>query len=291
MVFQRSLALVDRPVTVSCGQCTGCRMRHARDWAVRCIHEAQMHRDNMFITLTYDEHHLPFGRTLVLEDYQKFMKRLRKKAGQGIRFFHCGEYGETTLRPHYHALLFGVDMPDKQLFRQKKGVSLYTSKLLEELWPFGFSTVGAVTYQSAAYTARYIMKKQTGDLSLKTGRYDMLDREGAVIINRETGAILQKRREYTTMSRRPGIGQAWLERFGQEVLDSDEVIIDGRPVRPPRYYDKILEEAHAERFDEIRRDRIEAARPHAWNNSTDRLVVREKVAEAKLSQYKRELDE
>ena len=250
-----------------------------------------MHRDNMFITLTYDEHHLPFGRTLVLEDYQKFMKRLRKKAGQGIRFFHCGEYGETTLRPHYHALLFGVDMPDKQLFRQKKGVSLYTSKLLEELWPFGFSTVGAVTYQSAAYTARYIMKKQTGDLSLKTGRYDMLDREGAVIINRETGAILQKRREYTTMSRRPGIGQAWLERFGQEVLDSDEVIIDGRPVRPPRYYDKILEEAHAERFDEIRRDRIEAARPHAWNNSTDRLVVREKVAEAKLSQYKRELDE
>lgn len=252
----------------------------SREWAVRCIHESQLHADNCFLTLTYNDDNLPYGETLVLDHFQRFMKRLRKRYGEGIRFFHCGEYGEQRMRPHYHALLFGFDFPDRVLFSTRKGIRLYTSESLQSLWPYGFSTVGAVTFESSAYCARYILKKVTGDQS--DARYDWADPE--------TGELLRRRPEYVTMSRRPGVGRGWLERFGQELLDHDSVIIDGKKLKVPRFYDQVLEEVHHEALVANKRARKRALARHAWNNTPDRLEVRRKVQEAKLKRLPRSLD-
>ena len=96
IVFDRKKGYVDQPLEVPCGQCIGCRLDRSRDWALRCIHEAQLHEDNSYITLTYDDDNLPANASLDKSDFQKFMKRLRKSLGdKKVRFFHCGEYGEN----------------------------------------------------------------------------------------------------------------------------------------------------------------------------------------------------
>ena len=147
---------------VPCGQCVGCRLERSRQWALRCVHEASLHKENCFITLTYNDEHLPEHGHLIYRDFQLFMKRLRKRTGVRVRFYMCGEYGENFGRPHFHACLFGYNFPD--LVRWKAGKStLYRSKLLESLWTDGYSSVGEVSFESAAYVARYILKKVTGD--------------------------------------------------------------------------------------------------------------------------------
>lgn len=151
-------------VKLPCGQCVGCRLERSRQWALRCMHESKLHDRNCFITLTYDEAHLPPDRGLHYRDFQLFMKRLRKRFGDNIRFYMCGEYGEKVGRPHFHACLFGHDFDDKKLWSTTPAKSkLYRSESLEELWPNGFSSVGDVTFESAAYVARYITKKITGE--------------------------------------------------------------------------------------------------------------------------------
>jgi hypothetical protein len=198
IVFNPSLALQrDDPINISCGQCIGCRLERSRQWAIRCMHEASLHEENSFITLTFSPEHLvardnPWS--LDVRDWQLFMKRLRKRTGKKIRFYHCGEYGELHKRPHYHACLFGYDFPDKRLWRVVNGQRLYTSYFLQELWPYGFSTIGTVTFESAAYVARYIMKKVSGKNA--DDYYQWFDDE--------TGEIFDRHPEYTTMSRRPG---------------------------------------------------------------------------------------
>lgn len=148
---------------VPCGQCVGCRLERSRQWAIRCVHEASLHQHNCFITLTYADEHLPPNNSLVYEHFQLFMKRLRKKYGEGIRFYMCGEYGENFGRPHFHACLFGHNFPDLKLWKTVNKQKLYRSAELETLWPFGHSSVGTVTFESAAYVARYILKKVSGE--------------------------------------------------------------------------------------------------------------------------------
>lgn len=143
-----------------CGKCVGCRLNRSRQWAIRCMHEASLYDKNCFITLTYDDEHLPKNRGLDVSHFQNFMKRLRKEYGQGIRFFHAGEYGSKTRRPHYHALLFNHDFVDKSLIAVRNDHRLYVSPSLQRLWPFGYSSVGDVTFESAAYVARYSLKKK-----------------------------------------------------------------------------------------------------------------------------------
>ena len=202
VVFSRNLGLVDLPVELPCGQCSGCRLERSRQWAMRCVHEAQLHEDNIFITLTYDNEHLPYGGSLYYRDFQLFMKRLLVHADRhlkrhpGIRFYMCGEYGENFGRPHYHAVMFNYDLPDKKLFKMERGNPLYTSEILSELWGKGLTSVGGVTFQSAAYVARYIMKKVTGDAA--EDHYTRIDPE--------TGEVFERVPEFTNMSRRPGIG-------------------------------------------------------------------------------------
>ena len=178
IVFKKEYGLPETEMQVPCGQCIGCRLERSRQWAIRCVHEASLYPINCFITLTYSPEYedrlrisLPdietgevVGSQLSLtsqckRDYVLFMKRLRKKFGEGIRFFHCGEYGEENGRPHHHAIIFNHDFADKKVWKTNNGVVLYRSKMLEELWPYGFATVGCVSFESAAYVARYITKK------------------------------------------------------------------------------------------------------------------------------------
>ncbi len=188
-------------------------MARSRDWALRCVHEAQLHAKNSFITLTYNAESLPKDGSLCLNDWQKFAKRLRRKCGP-FRFFHCGEYGEENKRPHYHACIFGLDfVADRGLWKDDGRNPLFVSPVLSDTWGLGFASVGALSFKSAAYVARYVTKKAVGDLA-KT-EYEHV------------------RPPYVTMSRRPGIGSEWFAKFKSDVYPSDEVIFEGRRYRPP----------------------------------------------------------
>ena len=144
LTFRKAEGYVDKPVKVSCGQCYGCLLERSRQWAVRCMHETQMSSDpisgiqhNSFITLTYDQVNLPDHASLEVEHWQLFAKRLRKNVGP-FRYYHCGEYGEDTQRPHYHAVIWGQDfLRDRMLYKTSSGHKLYTSKTLDETWQKG----------------------------------------------------------------------------------------------------------------------------------------------------------
>lgn len=148
------------PFLVPCGQCIACRLEYSKQWAIRCVHESEMYANNCFITLTYSSEHLPPENSLLHYDFQNFLKRLRKKFGTNISYFMCGEYGESKGRPHYHACLFGLDFGDKKFKgTNDQGNERYSSKTLTDLWGKGHTELGSVTFESAAYCARYITKK------------------------------------------------------------------------------------------------------------------------------------
>lgn len=279
IVFNQNKGQGFDPIKLPCGQCVGCRLERSRQWAMRCVHEAQMHKENCFITLTFNPEALsqrPVPMSVDVRDWQLFMKRLRDHAsrqkgrggGKKIRFYHCGEYGEKNGRPHYHACLFGFDFSDKTLWKVSNGHRLYISESLTKLWPHGFSTIGDVTFESAAYVARYIMKKINGKQA-DDHYYDKV-----------TGEIINP--EYTTMSRRPGIGRGWYEKYQQDVYPHDEVILNGKKLKPPKYYDGILQTERPYEFEEIKNNRLTRAELHADNNTRDRLKVREEVQNARL---------
>lgn len=267
-------------VQLPCGGCIGCRLQKSRDWAVRMMHEASLHEDNCFVTLTYNEENLPPGGSLRKKDYQDFMKRLRRRFDdRRIRFFHCGEYGERLGRPHYHACLFGFDFPDRKPFKGEGEGRLDTSAILDSVWGNGFCTVGSVTFDSAAYVARYVMKKVTGPAA--ADHYARLGPDDVLF------AIAP---EYSTMSRRPGLGTDWLRRFGMgEVYSADEVIVNGRPAKPPRFYDKKLEEEDGERLKSVVRERLRRSnlKQVKENNTPRRLKDRETVKLAQINMLKR----
>lgn len=280
LVFAKKDGFEDLPVTLPCGQCIGCRLERSRQWAIRCVHEASLYDRNCYLTLTYRDEELPPGRSLKLRDFQLFMKRLRKRFGSNIRFFHCGEYGENFGRPHYHALLFNFDFEDKRLWRVQNDFPLYTSETLSEIWGHGFCSIGAVSFESAAYVARYVMKKVTGDAAAE--HYTVLDPV--------TGEVFERAPEYVTMSRRPGIGMPWLEKFGADVFPDDFVVLRGRRMKPPKAYDRGFEVEHPVEFSKIKGARLRSAKQRSEDNSPERLRVRERVQAARLSRLKRSLD-
>jgi len=259
ITFSAHDAYKDLPVTIPCGHCIGCKTERTNEWAARCYHEAKMHKANSFLTLTYDDEHVPPGGTLVKEHLQNFMKRFRTEIWpEQIRFFGCGEYGEKLSRPHYHLLVFGHDFPDKLLHtrNKKSGQYLYRSATLEKLWPSGFSTIGLFDLASAKYVAAYTAKKITG--SAAEAHYK------------------GKLPEFALMSRNPGIGRAWLEKYESDVYPKDFFTIKGVKYRPPRYYDKCLEKKNPKRFMRTKRKRIALAKL-----DTTTYVRRSDIADAK----------
>lgn len=241
---------------------------------MRCVHEAQLHDENSFITLTYSDEHLPDDYSVSVRDLQLFMKRMRKRFGR-MRFLACGEYGERTLRPHYHAILFGFQFPDLQPYKVNHNADvLYTSAALSDTWGQGLATVGAVSFESAGYVARYSLKKITGRQA----------REHYTRTHPLTGETVQVRPEFLTMSRRPGIGAAWWDRYASDVYPSDHVVIRGVRMKPPRFYDQRLAQ---EDLDDLKHERVQRARQHADNNTPERLAVREELQRIRLEQLKR----
>lgn len=280
IVFNVNQGYSDQQVEVPCGQCIGCRLDRSRQWAIRCLHEASLYENNCFLTLTYNDENLPKDNSLQIEDFQKFMKRLRKAKGKNIRFFHCGEYGENFGRPHYHALIFNYDFKDKKKWKINNGQTLYISEDLQKLWTLGHSSIGDVTFESAAYVARYIMKKMSGEQALH--HYNTIDYT--------TGEILAERRpEYVTMSRRPGVGKLWLEKYQTDVFPDDFVVVNGKKMKPPKYYSAQLESSDPDAYHWIKISRKLAAEQHEENNTRERLDVREYIQKEKLNQLKRNL--
>lgn len=276
----RSGAYSDLPVTTSCGQCWGCRLERSRQWAVRCIHEAQLHEHNSFLTLTYRDEKLPPNKSLVVKDWQNFAKRLRKRHGP-FRFLHCGEYGERNDRPHYHAAIFGLDFKQDRIFRKNTpaGFPLYQSDSLDKCWQNGFAWIGELTFDSASYVARYIMKKQNGDRAwIKYGE----------VVDEATGEVTHKRiPEYTTMSRRPGIGSVWIEKYMDDVYPRDQVIVNGKPMRPPKFYDQEYEKRNPKGFKRLKARRRAEAKRKEDDNGYERLEVKEIVARARTTAFTR----
>lgn len=264
------------PLRLPCGQCIGCKLERARQWAVRCNHEASLFEENCMVTLTYSEEWLPKGATLVPRDFVNFMKRLRRRiAPRKVRFFGCGEYGDEAMRPHYHLLLFGYDFPDKLRVRTSKEYPEWTSDILEQTWGFGSTLIGSVSFESAAYVARYVTKKISGPLS--AGHYRYVDGDEWVELEPEFGR----------MSRRPGIGRSWMEQYGDEVYPADEVISRGYEAKPPRYYDEICGAESPLELWMVKRERELARKPQ--DETEDRLIAREAVATARLTLKRRSL--
>lgn len=227
-------------IYLPCGKCLACQLRRSREWALRCMHESKLHQHNSFITLTYRDEIKKSGDSLDPKDFVDFMKRFRRRIEPlKIRFFHCGEYGTEGGKPHHHACIFGYDFPDKYLWRVDLATKccVYRSPLLESLWPFGYSTIGNVTFESAAYVARYVTKKQYGDAAERhyNGRHP----------------------EYITMSRRPGIASDWITSNYEDVYPKDFITLKRGTVsmKPPRFYDKVFEQINPEEMEKIKQCR------------------------------------
>lgn len=269
---------IGRIMLQPCRSCMPCRIARSREWATRCVLESRAFDKNCFITLTYHPDFVPKDMSLHKEDFQKFMKRLRKYSGLKIRYYMCGEYGELHGRPHFHACLFGYKPDDLILYSVRRGVRLYTSSFLEKCWPNGFVTVGEVTYESAAYVARYVTKKITGDDAEQyyNGRLP----------------------EYNNMSLKPGIGTSYFEKFGDEMYNREFVVIRGNiKCKIPRYFDNIYDRYYGEHsFEElIKLHRDSAVFKKFMSNVNEftvkRMIQRADAQEEKAKNKKRNLEE
>ncbi len=282
IVFKRS-NIAGAEMEVACGQCLGCRLDYAKMWAIRMVHEAEMHDDNCFITLTYDDEHLPKDGSLNKKHFQDFMKRLRHKfPSRRIKYYHCGEYGDQLARPHYHACMFGLDFDDKELLGEQNGHALYTSEVLAKTWGRGFVTIGELTMESAAYCARYVAKRVTGEKA--HDHYLRCD---------EYGVAYWLEPEYATMSRGrkkgEGLGGSWYDKFKTDVFPSDEVPVPGAGVykKVPRYYESILANNEGDTHAEIKKLRRAFRDAHGEEYTTARLMDKYKVQKAKCNYLKR----
>ncbi len=275
---------------ISCGNCIGCRIMHAQGWALCCIHEAQLYEDNCFITLTYDNDNLPPLGNLRKSDHQKFIKRLRKKySNKTIRFFSCGEYGDENLRPHYHTLLFNHDFADKKYYTTRRKNPVWRSQELLELWGLGRIEMGTLTQQSAGYSARYALKKVNIEIRAGADRQRRQKQVETGNFDHQTGEIPELIQPYITMSKKPGIGSGWYDKFKDDVFPDGFVVMNGTRHKVPAYYLKKYEVENPEGYQNLCDSRRDFVNKHKKDSTPDRLAVRERVKLAQLSNLKREL--
>lgn len=240
------------------------------------MHEASLHEENAFVTLTYDDEHLPAAGSLDPAAFPLFMRRLRKAVRpRRVRYFYCGEYGEQMSRPHYHAVLFNWFPADAVACGSRGDHRVYRSATLAELWSGGWHEVGDVTFDSAAYVARYVTKKVRGAAA----------GEHYAAVDPESGEVFARAREFAQMSRRPGIGQGWFQKFSAELEPEGTVIESGQEVPMPRYYRKLMEvfgsegaAARLARAAAVRQFRLEP------KQSVEQLQRNEKFQKAKFTQ-------
>lgn len=293
LVFSEKHALQPDDVQkISCGVCVGCRMDKANEWSIRMMHESQYHDENLFITLTYNDESLwskDNPMSLDYRDIQLFNKKLRKK-GYQFRFYMAGEYGPTNGRPHWHGIYFGLSLPDLEDIRLSPRQDIYYgSKTLEQTWGMGYVTIGALTPESAAYTARYTMKKQRGDSNRTKENANGLDKLGEPCrlhwTNPDSGEVLPLNPERSAMSMRPGIGAQWIKENLMDTYKDDFVVFGGRERRVPRYYDNVLLQNDPWKFDDIKFDRQQKAKE--MEQDLERLRVMEQCKQYKIDKLVR----
>lgn len=269
IVFSPKEAYTDLKITIPCGQCIGCRLEKSRQWAIRCVYESQMYDENCFLTLTYDNENYPKDHSLHKKDIQKFMKRLRKTTNKKIKYYHCGEYGDDYQRPHYHMCMFNYDFQDKEIHNQHGDFTLYTSEKCNKLWGKGYVILGDVTFDSAAYVARYITKKINKNKDQYT-KVNILD-----------GHVYEVEPEYSTCSHK--IGNLWFDKYKDDVYPHDYVVINGKKIKPPKHFDKLLEERNELEYLQVKRERLNVSDDFEKENERDRLLAREKFKKLQLN--------
>lgn len=251
---------------VPCGQCMACRIERSRQWSMRIMHETQEHEISSFVTLTYDDDHLPPLLSLDKREAQLFIKRLRKSLGYKIRYYLCGEYGDKFKRPHFHAILFGYWPDDAQVVKDTPSGPLFSSASLSSLWGKGLCVLGSVTFESASYVAAYCTKKITGPLAdvHYSGRAP----------------------EFALMSRRPGIGYLWYLKYRGETWRDDTVVIRGKEMKPPQAYKRLLQRDDYNTFRSVRNQR-RLDTPHlSVDDKISRLKAKGIILETKQKLFK-----
>lgn len=264
---------------IPCGKCIGCRMEYSRQWANRIVLESKEHPKDTcwFITLTYNDEHLPFrewtntetgeygiGQTLNKKDVSEFIKRLRRHyehhyEHQGIRFYAAGEYGEILERPHYHLCVFNLPIFTelKDYKKNELHQPIWQNEEIEKIWGKGFITVARLSWETAAYTARYIMKKQYG--------------QDAEWYYKSKGKIP----EFTLMSRKPGLAYDNYAKNYKKIYETDEITIPKKSgavkAKPPKYYDKLYDVLEPEKMAAIKKQRKECMR--AAEAAKDKLTT------------------
>ncbi|AVA31643.1 VP4 [Gokushovirus MK-2017] len=291
-------------VEIPCGKCLGCRLEYSRQWANRCLLENEYHESSYFVTLTYDQEHVPEtwypdpstgealrALTLRKRDFQLFMKRLRKHTGQEIRYFAAGEYGTKTFRPHYHAIIFGLKLDDLTIVKKSPlGYPYYTSQTILRAWsvqqqggsyaPLGQIIVAPVTWETCAYTARYTAKKNGTQGS-------------------EYFASMNLEPPFVLMSRRPGIGNQWYVEHA-DLFDHAFINIStetgGKKFRPPKYFYNLLEKDNpkfAECLKDIRKANMDKYHKDKLLNTDldylDLLEVEERALQNRTKSLERRL--
>lgn len=295
-------AVYSNYIEIPCGKCISCRLKRSKEWANRCMLELPYHEQSWFVTLTYSDEYVPFNTilddygnyynslTLRKEDLQKFFKRLRKnyKYDNHIKYYACGEYGDNpdaTQRPHYHCIIFGLKLDDLKFYKTSRlGFSYYNSDFLSSIWPYGHVVIAEVSWETCAYTARYIMKKKYG--------YQANDYE-----------VENKLPEFTTMSLNPAIGYEYFQENKDKIYDLDSISIStsngAKKFKPPKYFDSKMSEDLEDAFKlrEIRSVRQEVAElnmKHKLNQTDldylDYLEVEEDLLKSRVSKlYRKEV--
>lgn len=283
---------------IPCGNCIGCRLDYSREWANRGYLESLKYKNNWFVTITYDEEHLPRpseyidkngisylddgtweGGTLVPSHLTQFIKAVRKIFEReynhtGIRFMACGEYGDKGMRPHYHIIFFNMPLPADDLYKPKilNHEMYYQSHIIERAWNKGISNVSEATWNTISYTARYITKKING--------------EGSDELYHSLG----KEKEFMRVSRMPGIGEWYYKEHKDEIYSNDQIMIKNKTgvhyITPPNYFDRLYEAEEPEKFKKIQKKRRAAAENQnklkamtTSNYLVDQLAIEERTKE------------
>ncbi len=282
ITFNPKLGYSDLKLEIPCNQCIGCKLDYSFQWSVRLQHENQMHSESMFITLTYNDENLPIDESLNLKHTQNFIRALRQKIHpQKIRFYIAGEYGEESRRPHYHAIIFGYRFGDLELWKHDD-TPLYTSETLSNIWNKGFCSIGEVNQTTAQYVAKYVTKK----INFIEGKSPEKLRDYYQHITR-FGESVTLKKEYATMSLKPAIGATWFEKYQGDAYPSDFTInAAGKKQKNPKFYDTLMNRKNEKKLKQIKRRRTNKAKKHKEDQTFERLIVREKCAQARIQQRK-----
>lgn len=285
LVFDKRKAhpLRCEPIMLPCGGCVQCRAAKARDWTVRAWMESSLQPIGCSLTLTYSPEHLPPGAGLRPHDLRLFLKRLWNRfPGLDVRFLVNGEYGDKGLRPHYHLLLWGLDFVEdrKPWSKAPSGELLYRSAELDALWGLGLAAIGTLTVASAGYAARYCMKKMTGAAAEQ--EYMRFDPDGQPYWVQPV---------FARMSRRPGLGGAWVDRFWHSDAMAEFVVMDGRKVPMPAYCVRRRFRDEPLVIEARKAVALSFLAEHAEDYTAERISVREAVMQLRMARLHRALED